>query len=79
LGLLARRDTNSYLNRPFWSHGAALLTDATNRAFDPMNGGFVASAVILVASVVVAFALIPKQMRTEQASLAEPKDYVPAA
>jgi len=44
-----------------------------------MNGGFVASAVILVASVVVAFALIPKQMRTEQASLAEPKDYVPAA
>ena len=48
---------------------ATLLTDATNAAFvSAMNGGFVVSAVILLGSVVVALTLIPKKMRTTQAS-----------
>jgi hypothetical protein len=51
---------------------AATLINGTNLAFiDSMNSGFTISAVVLGFAVVIAFALIPKTMRSEQAT-AEP-------
>ena len=44
------------------------LTEAANTAFvDAMTGGFVVSAIILLASVVIAFTLVPRRMRSVQA------------
>jgi len=48
---------------------AATLINGTNLAFiDSMNSGFTISAVVLGFAVVIAFALIPKTMRSEQAT-----------
>lgn len=48
---------------------ATIVVDAANEAFvDAMVAGFQISAVILVSAVVIAFTLIPKQMRATQAA-----------
>jgi len=48
----------------------AALTEASNIAFvDAMTSGFALSAVVLLASVVVAFTLIPRHIRETQAEL----------
>ena len=51
--------------------GQALMTAANGAFMDAMNLGFVISGVVLTSSVVIAFTLIPKQMRTTQASFDE--------
>ena len=52
------------------AEAAAALTEAANTAFiDAMTGGFVLSAVILVAAVVVGLTLVPRRMRSAQAGL----------
>ena len=64
---------------------AATLINGTNLAFiDSMNSGFTISAVVLGFAVVIAFTLIPKTMRSEQATAehaVEPRelDTLPAA
>ena len=62
--------------------GATLLAQ-TNAAFvDAMNTGFTISAVILAGAVMIAVTLIPRKMRTEQATAEEARssqDLVPAA
>jgi DHA2 family multidrug resistance protein-like MFS transporter len=51
--------------------GEALMTAANGAFMDAMNLGFVISGVVLTSSVVIAFTLIPRRMRTTQASFDE--------
>ena len=51
----------------------ATVVSAANEAFiDAMTTGFQISAVILVSAIVIAFTLIPRRMRAEQATDQEP-------
>jgi EmrB/QacA subfamily drug resistance transporter len=57
----------------------ATLVSAANQAFiDAMSTGFRISAALLLTSVVIAFTLIPRHMRTEQATLEPGGDDVEA-
>jgi len=49
--------------------GIALVSAANQAFIDAMNTGFLISAGILMTSVVIAFTLIPRHMRAEQATL----------
>jgi DHA2 family multidrug resistance protein-like MFS transporter len=51
--------------------GAALVAAANQAFMDAMTGGFVISAVVLASSLVIAYTLIPKQMREKQAEFEE--------
>jgi hypothetical protein len=48
--------------------GATVIAAANQAFIDAMNTGFRISAAVLVSAVVIAFTLIPRQMRTEQAT-----------
>lgn len=51
--------------------GATVLAAANNAFVEAMTTGFQISAAILLGAVVIAFTLIPRRMRTEQAGAAE--------
>lgn len=52
---------------------------AANTAFvDAMTTGFQISAAILMTAVIIAFTLIPRRMRTEQAGATEAREPLPA-
>jgi EmrB/QacA subfamily drug resistance transporter len=52
--------------------GATVVSEANDAFIDAMTTGFQISAVILVSAVVIAFTLIPRRMRSEQATNQEP-------
>ncbi|GMQ98714.1 MAG: MFS transporter [Acidimicrobiia bacterium] len=60
----------SIVARSLPENAGLALTEAANIAFvDAMTSGFALSAVVILASVVVAFTLIPRRMRATQAGL----------
>ena len=52
--------------------GATVVSAANDAFIDAMTTGFQISAVILVSAIVIAFTLIPRRMRAEQATNQEP-------